>query len=365
MPGEPDPVHSPTADPAAARREGESAGATARPPAGLDWVAQLPSAAAPGYVYLAGACRGTAVGGGGTTMPEAVARLAGETAEVLATALPPQPSDAPGDPGLDALFADAPPRRIRAMNLAAGTALGLPAAAAFPAEPRHADAPPVSLGLAAGPDPEAARRSALLEVIERDAAARWWQGETRPRTLAPDAALTATLAGLRDGAALARTTAFLALPSMTGVPVACALSRDPDGRGLACGLKAAPDMATAAAGALLELCQMEIALELARLRLARGARTEGDAGVLARAALDPDAFPAFAARLPLAADPAPDTLDGLVARLADLGLPVIAADLPHPGGPLAVAKVVVPGLRPLPGPGPTRGDAPGATAPLL
>lgn len=337
--------------------------------AGVDWAARLPSAAAPGYVYLAAACGGVAVGGGGTTREEAAVRLVGEMAEVIGTSADPLCCDAAGDPAVDAQFADAAAlaggtvRRIAALNLTTGTALGLAAAAAYPAEPRRADAPPTSLGLAAGADPAAARLSGLLEVIERDAAARWWGGETRTRTLVPDVALLTRLATLRAGAARVRTTAFLVLPSPVGIPVVCAVSRDPDGTGFACGLKAATDRAVAADGALIELCQMEIALEIARLRAAKDVATAADAGVLARAALDPDRFAAFAALLPEPEAEGPADLGTIVMRLMGLGLCVIAADLPTRTG--ALAKVVVPGLRPLPGPGPVRPDAPGAVAPLM
>lgn len=363
MPGEPNSVPYVNPGSGGPRQGADSRGVV--PAGGVDWAACLPSAAAPGFVYLAAACGGVAVGGGGTTRQEAAVRLMGEMAEVVGTAAAPVLSDLDGDPALDAQFTDegGPVRRIAALNLTAGTPLGLAAAAAYPAEARRADAPPTSLGLAAGPDTAAARLSGLMEVIERDAAARWWNGGARARMLVPEPALLARLAALRAGASVARTTAFLLLPSPTGVPVACALSRDADGAGLACGLKAAPDRATAADGALIELCQMEIALDIARLRAANGRATAADAGVLARAALTVDGFAAFAALLPDAEAAGPGDLDGLVARLMALGLCVIAADLPVAEG--ALAKMVVPGLWPLPGPGAPRPGTPGAVAPLM
>ena len=103
---------------------------------------------------------------------------------------------------------------------------------------------------------------------------------------------------------------------------------------------------------MLELLQMEIALEMARLRAAPAARAaEGDRGPLARAALDPDDFAAFAARRPLPRRRRAGrrTSPTLAAHLAALGAEVTVADLPAPPGGLAVAKVFVPGLRPLPG----------------
>jgi ribosomal protein S12 methylthiotransferase accessory factor len=337
---------------------------------GLDWVARLPSAAAPGFVYLAGACRGVAVGGGGHDLAEAAARLAGETAEVLAQTSPPVPRDDPADPAIDALWTAVPaPLRVAATNVATGRRVGVPAAAIFrsgrAADERAPDAPPTGLGLAAGPDRTTARLAALMELIERDAAAAWWNAGAAPRQVAAGS-VAADIARLRAGAARRRGTAFMHLPSATGVPVICALSRDPGGRGLALGLKAAPDPDAAVMGALMELLQMEIALEMARLRAGRGAATRGDRGVLARAELDPDRFDAFAARLPADHEvPVPPGFDALVAHLAGLGLAVTVADLPVPPGTPAVAKVFVPGLRPLPGPGPVHPHSPGAQAVLL
>jgi ribosomal protein S12 methylthiotransferase accessory factor len=330
---------------------------------GLDWVAVLPNAAAPGFVYLAGACGGVPVGGGGRDLAEAAVRLAGETAEVLAQAAGTVACDLPGDPAIDALWIDGTgPARIPATHLASGRPIGVPAAAVHPAEPRSAGAPPPSLGLAAGTDVAAARLAGLLELIERDAAAAWWNDGAPARAL--DAAVAADaaagLAAMRAGRT-GRATAFLELASPTGVPVVCAVSRDAKG-GLAFGLKAAPDPRAAASGAMIELLQMEIALEMARLRGARG-----DAGPLARAALDPDALPALAAGPARPLSPVgAATFDDLTADLTRTGLDITVADLPVPPDGWPVSKVLAPGLRPLPGdPRPPHPDAPGARAPLM
>ncbi len=141
----------------------------------------------------------------------------------------------------------------------------------------------------------------------------------------------------------------------------CALSRDATGRGLAFGLKAALEPSRAVDGAVIELLQMEIALEIARLREARGSATPHDAIPLGHAALDPDAFAAFAPLPPVAE--AATTLSGadaLAAHLAGLGFGVVVADLEGAEGGLAVAKAFVAGLRPTPGP--TAAQNPGAPA---
>ena len=135
---------------------------------------------------------------------------------------------------------------------------------------------------------------------------------------------------------------------------------------MAFGLKAAPEPAAAAAGALIELLQMELALEIARHRAGTGAAAPGDRGPLARAALAPEDFPAFAALPPEPDAPAPAEFAVLADLLAGRGLAVVAADLPVAPGGLAVAKVFVPGLRPMPGGGqPAIAGTPGAIAPLM
>lgn len=336
----------------------------------LDWVAALPNAAAPRFVYLAGSCAGLAVGGGGRDLREAAGKLAGETSEILAS-LSAGGLAAPGlaaDPRLAALWGGGP--AVAAERLADGGAAAVPAAAIFRDMALPAGAPPRSLGAGAGPSAEAARLAGLMELVERDAAAAWWGGEVRARAAAAEAAAPAAalLAGLRAGAAgPLRETALLTLCSPTGLPVAAAVSRDGPG-GVVVGLKAALDPGAALAGAALELLQMEIGLEIARLRAGqgRGAAAE-DAAVLARAGLDADAFEAFAA-LPPAPDagPRPEGLAAVAAHLAAMGIEALAVDLPGLAGGLAVAKVFALGLRPMPGPGPAaRAGSPGAAAELI
>jgi hypothetical protein len=111
---------------------------------------------------------------------------------------------------------------------------------------------------------------------------------------------------------------------------------------------------------------MEIGLELARLRAARGTPAAGERGPLARAALAPEQFAVFAA-LPPAGEPTriAASFVAAAAQLAARGTPVTVADLPDGPGGLAVAKVFAPGLRPLPGRGQVREGTPGGAAPLM
>ncbi len=335
----------------------------------LDWATPLPNSAAPGFVYLAGSRRGSAVGGGGVTMAEAATRLAGETAETLAQELTPAIVDLPRDAAIEAVWGGGP--RIAAWRAPSGEAVAAPACAIYTAWEAAPGAPPRSLGLGAGPDLDAARLAGLMELVERDAAAAWWRGGVPPRAVCATAAAAAAamVAACRTGARTVRPTVFLALPSPTGAPVACAMSRDATGgAGLAFGFRAAADMPAALAGAARELMQMEIALELSRLRAAGPRQSHGpDAAVLGRADLAADRFAAFAALPPEPpARPWATGFAATAARLAAKGFEITVADLPAPAGGLAVAKVFAPALRPLPGPGPAPvPGSPGATADLM
>jgi hypothetical protein len=97
---------------------------------------------------------------------------------------------------------------------------------------------------------------------------------------------------------------------------------------------------------MIELLQMEIALQMAAHRAGRGTATPGDATALARAAIGADALTALPAAI---APPPPAGLGELVARLSAAGCRVLAADLAGLPRGLAVAKVFATGLRPYPG----------------
>ncbi len=333
--------------------------------AGLDWVLRLPSGTAPGYVFLAGAVAGVSVGGGGATVQEALARCAGEAAEVRAQLQKPVVADLPPDPAIDAVWCGGEAgRRIAAWNLASERSVGVPAAAVHldPASAAHLrpDAPPRSLGLAAGADREGAIAAGLLEVVERDAVARWWyDGEAARVPDAVEAAdVGAWLGRMRNGASEpGRTTQMLILPAV--LPVACAVSFDADGAGLAVGFKAAEDVEGALHGAAVELLQMEIALAMARHRDASGAATPGDRAHLARARIRSDDHPAFR---PLPPSPRSQAGGEVISRVQDAGHEVTVADLGGAPDGLAVVKVFVPTLRTLARERPARADVPGAVA---
>lgn len=121
---------------------------------------------------------------------------------------------------------------------------------------------PLSIGCAAGPSPEAAMLHALLELIERDAAALWWRGGLRGRLIPLDSTPTRHAIDLLTR--IRRTTQrrrswLLDITTNLAVPCVAAISVAPDGHGFACGLAARLDLTQAAEAAILEMCQMELA----------------------------------------------------------------------------------------------------------
>ena len=122
-----------------------------------------------------------------------------------------------------------------------------------------------SNGCAAGSSAEAAKFAALLELIERDATARWWYGRRARRSIAlgelceamPSLAAFASEARDRDARIFDITTDL-------GVPAFAAVSADPDGTGIALGFAAKATRGDAVVSALTEMLQMEFSLAMAR-----------------------------------------------------------------------------------------------------
>ncbi len=122
---------------------------------------------------------------------------------------------------------------------------------------------PLSIGCAAGTSLPAAALHGLLELVERDAAALWWRGGRRGRPLPLEhpalAGAAALLRRLRRGKQ-GRQSWLLDITTDLAIPVVAAISVGSDGAGFCCGLAARPGLLAAAEGAVLELCQMELAL---------------------------------------------------------------------------------------------------------
>jgi ribosomal protein S12 methylthiotransferase accessory factor len=131
----------------------------------------------------------------------------------------------------------------------------------------------LSTGCAAGPNFAEAASRALLELIERDAAALWWVGGRRGRPIGLERTAIAeanrSLTVFRQGRRH-RITWLLDITSDLGIPCVAALSCSGSGRELACGLAARWSLANAANSAIKEMCQMELARPLLEAKLRQG-----------------------------------------------------------------------------------------------
>ena len=142
-------------------------------------------------------------------------------------------------------------------------------------------APKLSEGCAAGQTLPAATLAAILELVERDAVARWWRGG-RPVRVVERALIE------RIGQP-SRRVATLDLGAGSLAPVAAMLSADVLGAGFAFAAACRPSLAEAAAAARRELAQSELSAAVARTRRDTGAAEaciDIDALI---GALDPDA----------------------------------------------------------------------------
>jgi ribosomal protein S12 methylthiotransferase accessory factor len=224
-------------------------------------------------------------------------------------------------------------------------------------QPEFAPPWPLSIGCAAGPTPEAAALHALLELVERDAAALWWRGGQPGRPVAledPAMAAAAALIGRLRRGEPGRRSWLLDIGTDLGVPVIAALSTGPGGEGFCCGLAARASRAAAARAALLEMAQMEMAHAVVLAKQAESgpaALNPHDRALLARyhgiratgcALLHPQGPADPGPDLP--ADPAA-AMAVLVGRLAAGGLPVLALDLTRPELRLPALRLHVPGLE--------------------
>ena len=213
----------------------------------------------------------------------------------------------------------------------------------------------LSTGTAAGPTRDAAKMSAVLELIERDAAALWWRGGRPARLLTLDAASMQAaahhLAILRRGSN-ARTTRLFDITTDIGIPVVAADSTNAAGQAFSCGLGCRPTRVAAAISALTELCQSEIGLQFATQKgaeLGDAALSTADRGHLARAqSVTFEQMPWYAA--PILPDPGvPDQESGawLAEHLHTHGVSAAVFDATR--GTVPVFKIIAPLLQPYPG----------------
>ncbi|MGL4243535.1 MAG: YcaO-like family protein, partial [Beijerinckiaceae bacterium] len=237
----------------------------------------LSSPASPGLTCIGGSARLTAgeeasagassISATGTALSLELAALSclGETADLLS------PLERQGDiascmgagPMLDGWLGQAASRAAGAFDCIEGFRCIDGAPALLPADlclrrpsVRRAIEPvgPLSSGVAAGADTSSALLRAVLELVERDAAAMWWLGG-RPGRECPtegssSVGASATLAALRRGDGR-RMTSLIDITTELGVPVAAAVSRDRDGRDIAIGIAARLSLDEAATAAIL------------------------------------------------------------------------------------------------------------------
>jgi ribosomal protein S12 methylthiotransferase accessory factor len=216
----------------------------------------------------------------------------------------------------------------------------------------------LSVGVAAGPSFDWAASRALLELIERDAASLWWIGGRRGRTVPLDEPAVVEVTKLLDTLRQQtkdRASWLLDITTDIKVPVIVALSCDRDGRQLAYGLAARLSIAEAARAAILELCQTELAILLAKIKRAE----IGDEKLLPndRAHLERDAMiSADRCELlhPLGVQSVRhetvgvSDLSTIVRALAHAGIAAALIDLTRPEFDIPVVRAVAPALQPMP-----------------
>jgi ribosomal protein S12 methylthiotransferase accessory factor len=236
----------------------------------------------------------------------------------------------------------------------------------------------LSTGCAAGTTRDAARLNALLEAVERDAAALWWRARRPARALdlgVPALAeAAARIAAWREGAEAPRRTWALHLEAAADVPVVAVVTADPEGRDLSIGVAARPSLAAALVAAAREAVQGELSLDLIAERRAvhgDGVLGPADRDRLALAALDPARTPRLWPRLPpagafqpeeeiraarvaeFARTSAPDAdsatiCNALVENLGAAQHSCFDVDLTRSRFGLPVAFATAPGLQPFP-----------------
>ncbi len=270
------------------------------------------------------------VAGVGATRAVALAAAAGEAAETLSQIGPrPELTAGEGLPRLTGGWLDAVPtggRTVAGRLLGTGGAVALPAGLVLRGGDRTG-LPPASEGCAAGPSLAAASLAAVLELIERDAVARWLRGGRPARRI------TRTTSP-REGR-IARCVHLLDLGYGALAPVAGLVSHSTGGADIIFAAAARARFAEARAAAERELVQFELAPRAAE----PGA--SGDVEAL----LGPPAGSAARSR-----DlPAPDAgarLAGITERAAGAGIRIALVDLTRPDLSVPVVKAVSPDLAP-------------------
>jgi ribosomal protein S12 methylthiotransferase accessory factor len=231
-----------------------------------------------------------------------------------------------------------------------------------PPDQREIEPPfPLSTGSAAGISWEAAALHGMLELIERDAASLWWRGGHRGGSIPPQhearIMAEALLARLRQNAT-GRRSWLLDITTDIGVPCVAAVSCSANGFGFACGLAARPTLKAAARSAILEMCQLELALAVVEAKCresGQAALNKRDQGHRRRATMiDADRCPLLQPmpepKQHLAIDSTDPSavLQLIVDRLGQFGIETFGLNLTRVQFTVPVARVIAPGLQPEP-----------------
>jgi ribosomal protein S12 methylthiotransferase accessory factor len=231
-----------------------------------------------------------------------------------------------------------------------------------PPDRREIEPPfPLSNGSAAGTSWDAAALHGMLELIERDAASLWWRGGNRGASIPPQheahIMAEALLPRLRQNVTERRSW-LLDITTDIGVPCVAAVSCSANGFGFAFGLAARPTLTAAARSAILEMCQLELALavvEAKRRESGEAALNKRDRGHRQRATMiDADRCPLLQAvpehKQHLAIDSTDPgaVLQLIVDRLGQFGIETFGLNLTRTQFAVPVARVIAPGLQPEP-----------------
>tara|TARA_R110000751_G_scaffold191217_2_gene296896 strand:+ start:11472 stop:12851 length:1380 start_codon:yes stop_codon:yes gene_type:complete len=211
-----------------------------------------------------------------------------------------------------------------------------------------------SSGLGAGTSKYHAIRSALQEAIERDAAALWWYGRMVPGLIDEP---VQRKTGFSDFAKKLRGDTerefwLLDITSDLNIPVVAALSALPDGSAVVAGFSAGTEILDAMHNAFLEMCQMEIAQDLAFLKLQQAgpqALHEQDHIWIRRSkTLTLSDYPQLKQHKPFVKHKfcgERDPLEFLITSIARKGYEPLFVDLTRSEIGIAVVRVIVPGFQ--------------------
>jgi ribosomal protein S12 methylthiotransferase accessory factor len=207
---------------------------------------------------------------------------------------------------------------------------------------------PDSSGLAAGQDFESSAVRALFELVERDAVSIWWYGRVpRPRMHVDQRKLPVFGRFEKWVSREGRQLWLLDLTHDLQIPVAAAVTCDNTGRNFSFGFAASWTSEEAAHLALGELVQFEMTK---RMTLSMGVEDESSFVKRCAAAsiVEWPFVPESAAAKSVSPAPLPNQPTALWRKLArDNGLEILGLDLTRRHSPLAVARVIVPSLRPI------------------